>query len=307
MIKLVVSDLDETLVGPDGKVSDVNVKAIKKAKAKGVKFVPNTGRGFQSVQPLLDTLGLREQENEYVISYNGGAIVENKDLKVLQTNALSFDQASQIFNVAKKYADYSTHVYTMDHVYVFNEIKEDMDYMLSRGVEPVMFTEDNLEKFRDDPILKVITMNSNVEKRVAMRDAVLKEIDFEVNATFSSDRYTEFNLSGVDKGNATLELAEKLGIKRDEIMALGDNSNDIAMLKKVGLPVVVSNANDAARNAAKFVTEGDYTSGVAEAINKFILGDQHEKEKFLSQWIDIADFVNNYNGNDLAIVLKSDQ
>ena len=63
MIKLVVSDLDETLVGPTG-VSEVNIQAIKKATALGVKFVPNTGRGFQSVQPLLEQLGLRNQSDE---------------------------------------------------------------------------------------------------------------------------------------------------------------------------------------------------------------------------------------------------
>lgn len=271
MIKLVVSDLDETLVGPDGNVSDENIKAIKKATDMGVKFVPNTGRGFQSVQPLLKTLGLKDQKDEYVISYNGGAIVENKNLRVLQTNALSFDQATQIFNVTKKHPDYSTHVYTLDHVYVFNEVKADMDYMLSRGVEPVVVNDDNLNRFKDDPILKVITMNADAEKRMAIKKEVLSQIDFEVNATYSSDRYTEFNLSGVDKGNATMALAKKLGINRDEIMALGDNSNDVAMLSKVGLPVVVANANDAARNVAKYVTEGNYTNGVAEAINKFIL------------------------------------
>ena len=111
MIKLVVSDLDETLVGPTG-VSEVNIQAIKKATALGVKFVPNTGRGFQSVQPLLEQLGLRNQPDEYVISYNGGAIVENKDCRVLQVNALSATQATQIFDVVKQRLDYATHIYT---------------------------------------------------------------------------------------------------------------------------------------------------------------------------------------------------
>jgi Cof subfamily protein (haloacid dehalogenase superfamily) len=271
MIKLIVSDLDETLVGPDGAVSKANIEAIKKATAKGVKFVPNTGRGYRSVQPLLETLGLRGKANEYVISYNGGAIIENQNFKVMQTNALTVAQASQIFDVTKTHLDYSTHIYTLDQLYVYNEVPADMEYMLSRGVKPLEYKKTDLSEFEGQPIFKVITMNADAQKRQAIKDAVLEHVDFDLNATFSSERYTEFNLGGVDKGNATLELAHQLGIKRDEIMALGDNSNDVAMLKSVGMPVVMSNANQDARSAAKYVTEGNYTSGVAEAINRFVL------------------------------------
>lgn len=85
MYKLIVSDLDETLLGSDGKISQENIEAIKAASKKGVKFVPNTGRDFASVQVLLQKLGLYQEANEFVISYNGGAIVENQDNRVLQT------------------------------------------------------------------------------------------------------------------------------------------------------------------------------------------------------------------------------
>jgi Cof subfamily protein (haloacid dehalogenase superfamily) len=273
MIKLIVSDLDETLVGPDGKVSEKNIEAIKKATQKGVKFVPNTGRGFESVQPLLETLGLKGKANEFVISYNGGAIVENQNFNVIQTNALSFEQASQIFAITSKHLEYSTHIYTLNDVYIFNEVEADNEYMQSRGVRTTKFDYSNLEKLKDEPIFKIITMNADLKKRQAIKEEVIKNVDFEVNATFSSDRYTEFNLNGVDKGKATLELGRHLGIKKEEIMALGDNNNDVAMLKSVGLPVVVSNANETAMDVAKFITRGNYTSGVAEAINKFVLGE----------------------------------
>ncbi|EOA08120.1 Cof-type HAD-IIB family hydrolase [Pediococcus acidilactici] len=272
MIKLVVSDLDETLVGPTG-VSEVNIQAIKKATALGVKFVPNTGRGFQSVQPLLEQLGLRDQPDEYVISYNGGAIVENKDCRVLQVNALSATQATQIFDVVKQRLDYATHIYTLNHVYVYNPDPEDTAYMTGRGVKVEDYPYKTLEPLAGQPIVKIITMNHDPKKREAIRKEVLGQVDFDLNATFSSNRYTEFNLGGVDKGKATLALAKRLGIQKDEIMALGDNNNDIAMLSQVGLPVVVANATADARRMAKHVTQGDFTSGVAEAIHQFILED----------------------------------
>ncbi|MBF7115856.1 HAD family phosphatase [Pediococcus pentosaceus] len=273
MIKLIVSDLDETLVGPDGNVSEENIEAIKKATQKGVKFVPNTGRGFESVQPLLETLGLKGKANEFVISYNGGVIVENQNFDVIQANAFSFEQATQIFDITKQHLENSTHIYTLNDVYVFNEVEEDNEYIRSRGVRTIRFEHDNLDTLKDEPIFKIITMNPDFNKRKQIKAEVLDKVNFDVNATFSSDRYTEFNLKGVDKGQATLELGRHLGIKTDEIMALGDNNNDVAMLKSVGLPVVVSNASASAKANAKYIAKGNYETGVAEAINKFVLGE----------------------------------
>ena len=71
--KMLVSDLDETLLNDDGTVHEANLAAIKQAVAAGFKFVPNTGRSFKSVQELLKTLGLYDQAGQYVISYNGAA------------------------------------------------------------------------------------------------------------------------------------------------------------------------------------------------------------------------------------------
>lgn len=271
MIKLIVSDLDETLLGLDGGISDENIEAIKKAQKAGVKFVPNTGRGFSSVQGLLQKLGLKDKKEEFVISYNGGAIVENAGLKIVQTNELTFEQASEIYDIATKVKDFDTHVYTINDVYIYNPIQADLDYIETRGVKPIEYKNRNLESLRDEKIMKVITMNSDFNRLAYMKDLVLKNVDFDLNVTFSSDRYTEFNKKGVDKGLATLELANHLGIKKDEIMAIGDNGNDLPMLSKVGLPIAVSNANDQAKEIAKHVTNGNYINGVAEAINKFVL------------------------------------
>lgn len=271
MIKLIVSDLDETLLGADGSISEANKIAIRKAREAGVKFVPNTGRGFASVQPLLKKLDLYDLPDQYVISFNGGAIVENKDQKVLATNGLTFEQASQIFDITRQYKDYDTHIYTLNDVYIYNVQQEDADYLKTRGVDLKYTDDENLNRFKNDSIMKLLTMHPDMEKRREMKDIILSKVDFDLNVTFSSDMYTEFNHASTDKGSATLELAKRLGIKKDEIMALGDNSNDLPMLKSVGMPVVVSNASKEAKEVAKYVTDADYVSGVAEAINRFVL------------------------------------
>lgn len=83
MYKIIACDLDETLIRQDRTISKEDKEAIKKAKELGVKFVPATGRGYNTVDGTLKELGLYEEEGQYVISYNGGAITENKENKLL--------------------------------------------------------------------------------------------------------------------------------------------------------------------------------------------------------------------------------
>lgn len=97
MYKIVACDLDETLLSDDRTISKENIEAIQKAKELGVKFVPATGRGFNTVGGTLKDLGLYDLENEYVISYNGGAITENKGSKLLHFEGISFEKASELY------------------------------------------------------------------------------------------------------------------------------------------------------------------------------------------------------------------
>ena len=83
MYKIIACDLDETLLGSDRTIPERNIRAIRKARDMGLRFVPATGRGYHSVAPTLKDLDLFQKEKEYVISYNGGAITENKDWRLL--------------------------------------------------------------------------------------------------------------------------------------------------------------------------------------------------------------------------------
>ena len=97
MYKLIASDMDETLLNDNHQICQHNIDMILKAKEKGVKFVPATGRGFMSIQHDLKTLGLYDELGEYVISFNGGALTENKDNQILFFEGLSFEKTKEIF------------------------------------------------------------------------------------------------------------------------------------------------------------------------------------------------------------------
>jgi len=274
--KMLVSDLDETLLNDDGTVHADNLAAIKTAVAHGFKFVPNTGRSFNSVQALLKTLGLYDQAGQYVISYNGAAIVENKDNQVLLTRDMDRELAAQIFRAGLVNDQVDVHIYTVDTLFIYNISPTDKQYMAERGVPYELMTSDDLAFLANEqPVMKVIFEHPDQAVREQIRDAVLATVGADaVEATFSSSRYVEFNTKGVDKGSASLLLGEKLGIQRDEIIAAGDNNNDLKMLTAVGLGVSVANGIPAVQEAAAVVTERTNNEGaIAEILEKYVLKD----------------------------------
>ncbi|WP_262316723.1 Cof-type HAD-IIB family hydrolase [Lacticaseibacillus parakribbianus] len=255
MYKMIVSDLDESLLQDDGQVSQQDIATIHRLGQAGVKFVPNTGRGFASVQPLLQTLGLAGIAGQYVISYNGGAIVDNAENQILIAHALDSAVADAIYRLAMASGAFCAHIYTMHHVYVVNANPDERAYLKNRGVAYTELAAADLSAFADRRIAKVIFENRDLTRRAALKDAVAKAIETPLTVTYSSNRYVEFNPAGIDKGDAALALGRRIGIAQDEIIALGDNSNDLSMLAKVGLGVAVQNAIPAAKQAAGLVLD----------------------------------------------------
>lgn len=273
MYKMIVCDLDETLLNDAGKLTDENIAAIKAATAKGVKFVANSGRGYTSFQDTLSAVDLKGKSEQYAISFNGGLILENKDNRAIAINEMPFDIAKKIFAVASADPIASTHVYTKESCYIYHLSDEDAKYLESRGVKYEIMEDGNFDRFKDDNVMKIIMQLPTMDQRKQMQKDVEKVVPADKLAvTYSSGMYVEINPGGVDKGTATVQLGEILGIKPDEIIAIGDNGNDLAMLNAVGMPVGVANSIDEVKKAVKYITKADNNnSAVAETIKKFIL------------------------------------
>ncbi|MBU3157346.1 HAD hydrolase family protein [Clostridium estertheticum] len=99
MYKLIVSNLDDTLLNDDHEICVKNIQAIKKASELGIKFVPASGRGYKEIEKILMNLDLKDKEQQYVISFNGGAITESKDNKIVRSSYLSFEKANEFINI----------------------------------------------------------------------------------------------------------------------------------------------------------------------------------------------------------------
>ena len=268
--KIIACDMDETLLSSDATICQRNIDAIKKAIAKGVKFVPCTGRGFRSIEGVLKTLDLYDQAGQYVIGFNGANITENKGSRSLFWDPIPFDLADQLFRRCCTYGQ-CMHIYTRDVVYITNITPDEEAFLHGRmGYVPV--ETESLDFIRGkEEVCKLIVTNTDYDYLQRVH-AELQPLLGDITVSFSSNRYIEFMHQGVNKGAGLHKLADLLGVPYEETLAIGDNINDTDMLKAAGLSVGVHNLNPIIRPYCDVVTDATNDEGaVAEAIEKYVL------------------------------------
>lgn len=270
MYQLIACDLDETLLDARHEVCQRNRDAVAAARERGVRFVLATGRGFASVKHELKSLGLWDEPGEYVISYNGAAITENRSSRLLSFDGIPFEFAEELHRRAREY-DVCVHVYTVDGAYAWRMQDEERRY-LGRKLDGVTEVEaDGMGFLRGERIAKVLYSNPDMGylQRVARE---LEPVTGDADVSYSSNRYLEFNRKGVNKGAGLARLAGMLGVPLEETIAIGDNWNDISMIRTAGLGAGVANVADEVRPYCGYVAQADNCAGgVAEVIEKFVL------------------------------------
>ncbi|WP_321973798.1 Cof-type HAD-IIB family hydrolase [Paratractidigestivibacter sp.] len=271
MYKLIACDLDETLLDSDHKIPARVRDAITAAGKKGVKFVPATGRPYGTVTDVLEELGLDGRDDEYVISFNGGALTRNSDPEPLRKSELPFEVAERLWRFGIEH-ELCIHLYTLDPVYVWNYY--DWEHVYIEGRMNIVEThEPTLDFLRGTPLTKILFADTDLDRLRAYEDELARAGATEgLDVVYSSNRYLEFNPHGVNKGAGLAALAELLGIEVADTIAIGDNTNDLAMIRAAGLGCAVANASDDAVDAADYVCADDNNAGgVAEVIEKFVL------------------------------------
>ena len=269
MYKMILSDLDETLL-VNHHVPKCNQEAIIKARQKGVKFVPATGRAYNMIGEILKEIGTYQQENEYSICFNGGLIVENKNDRVLHFQGLSFEQTKELFELGANY-DVCVLVFTMDCCYIFKADPNEVQRKIDQKARFEVIDEYSMDFLKGQKIAKILFERRDMDYLKMIKEEINPYIEGKVCASFSSNRYLELNALGVDKGYGLRWLANYLGIQQKEVIAIGDNYNDVDMIQAAGLGVCVQCASDYIKVLADYVTSVDYDHGaVKEVIEKFV-------------------------------------
>jgi HAD-superfamily hydrolase, subfamily IIB len=262
--KMLVSDIDDTLMNDEGTISEGNREALAAAAAKGVIVTLATGRMYASAKNVAAGLGL----NVPLITYQGSLIKNLQDGRVLYERWVPEQVARELFRYAE---DNGVHIqaYADDTLFakedndkvkayaamsdVPYEIEPDFDRLLSRRLTKILFYEDP-------------------ERLDQIMAEVGPSISGKAHMTKSKPYFLEFLHPEATKGQAILHLARHFGILPEEVIAVGDSWNDRDMLEIAGLGVAVANAVDALKAAADYVSPYDNNQdGVKHVVEKFIL------------------------------------
>lgn len=273
MYRLMFSDLDETLL-VNHHVPKFNSEAILKARKKGLKFVPCTGRAFNMIPEILKEIDAYDKEGEYSLCFNGGLIVENKNNKVLHFKGLSYEKTKEIFDFAKD-LDVCVLIFTMDCCYIFHADQNEVERKTAQKAPFQVIDEYDMRFLKDDKIAKILLEKRDMNYLKGIEKQLPASIIETCSVGYSSNRYLELNARGVDKGYGMRWLANYLGYDMAETIGIGDNYNDVEMIKTAKLGVAVQCAADDIKEIAQYVTKLDYDEGaVKEVIEKFVLEEE---------------------------------
>ena len=268
MIKLITIDLDGTLLNNEMEVSVQNLEALQYAKEKGVHVAIATGRPLVFTKAYMKQLGL----DTYIL-YNGAQIIhKNQDL--VPSTYLSKDIIKTTINAIEKlHSSYMLH--GQDTVFYTPSKRVEYLKMMSQKIKeknlrPKFEIVEDLDLILEEhDFNKVLVVEQDPEKYNVVH-RYLTETLSNVEITRSSSFYIEVLPKGIAKGNAVKILAEHLGIKQEDIMAIGDQENDLSMITYAGIGVAMGNATDLVKNTANYVTFTNNENGVSKAIKNFL-------------------------------------
>jgi Cof subfamily protein (haloacid dehalogenase superfamily) len=261
-IKLIASDMDDTLLNHDNKISERNANAIRSALEKNVIFMIATGRMFCSARPYALDLGL----DVPLVTYNGALVKGAKSGEVFYEHKLNYDTALEVLAYCKEYKYYAQ-VYIGDDILVDKKGKWSDKYSEIIGV-PITEIGEAVYEIKEAPY-KILVMTKTEDFQPAWK-AFAEKFAGKIVVTSSRDNFLELMEPGVNKWEAVKAVAESYNIKPEETMCIGDSNNDLAMIKNAGIGVAVGNAKDSVKEHAKIVTASNNDDGVAMVVEAIL-------------------------------------
>jgi Cof subfamily protein (haloacid dehalogenase superfamily) len=269
-IKLLILDIDGTIAGASNQVSESVKQAIAKVQDKGIKVALATGRMYCSAKRFHDTINGQLP----IIAYNGAWIQSPQDGQIHSHIPVPKQIASELleyYQNSQWRSQVEVHFYCQDRLYVQEITEKTKSYSERSQVEAMEV--DNLQSLLDLELTKVLALchHPDLTRKLA-QNLKQRYLEEEVYLTQSNPIYLEATHPLVNKGFAVQYLAEKiLNLTSLQVMAIGDNFNDLAMLEYAGFSVAMGDAPQAVKDQVDWVTKNVEQDGVAVALEKFLL------------------------------------
>ncbi|MBD8638872.1 HAD family phosphatase [Sphingomonas sp. CFBP 13733] len=262
-IKLLVSDVDGTLVDKDKKVAPATVDAVKRLKAAGLGFTIISARPRSGMMPIADLLGVDEPMG----AFNGG-IVFKRDGTVIEHHMVDVDVVRGAMEIIGD-APVDTWIFADDIWYASTDQGSHVDSERKASAQDPVIVADFTELLGKADKVTFVSDDEDLLRDLHAR--VAAKFDAQATIVQSQTYYLDITPVAGNKGSGIEELADAFGISLTQTAAIGDQANDIAMLKRARLAIAMGNAPQSVRDVAHEITTANDADGVAHAIDTFIL------------------------------------
>jgi Cof subfamily protein (haloacid dehalogenase superfamily) len=265
--KLLVLDLDGTLLNSNKIITEYTKKTLINYQKSGGTIVLASGRPTIGVEPLARELKL-DQYHGYILSFNGGCVIECESGKVIYKKTLPTNVLPQLSRFAKKH---KVNIMTYEEDALITEKKEDKYVELESRINKLKIKEiECFEQYVTFPVIKCLMVEegdylAEVEKKLQA------EVGDYLSVYRSEEYFLEIMPQNIDKAVALKQLLDYLNLTKDQIIACGDGFNDISMISFAGLGVAMKNAKESVKKAANYIAPTNDEDGVAYVVNKFQL------------------------------------
>ncbi len=290
MYKLIAVDLDGTMLNHYGEISEKTKEIVQKCIEKGVQIVLASGRPTDSIKTITEELGIKG----YFIAGNGALVYDIQKNEIIYENYIKKEKVLEIIKICEENS-IAYNVYT-DKMILTTNLKFNVLYYYKENLKKEESKRTNIsivenmyeyvKNIEKEKILKITICDENdsifhsIIKKVReingidvldishMSKKMIQQGTEEVPVEYF---YTEISASDVNKWNAIKFLMEKLEIKEEEIIAIGDNINDKKMIENAGLGVAMKGSTPEIIEVAKEITDTNDNDGVAKILERYVL------------------------------------
>ncbi len=288
MYKLVAVDLDGTMLNRYGIVTEETKKIIKETIEKGTDVIIASGRPIDSIKTIAEEIGSKN----YFIAGNGSLIYDIKKDEVIYEKFLDKQKILEIIDICENNS-ISYNIYTEETI-LAKKLEYNVLYYYKENLKKeeknktnITIVEDMKKYIQDSPNNKFLKLticdesksifNSIIRKLREISNIDVLDVGHMSRKTIKQGTedisieyyYTEISLKDVDKWNAIEYLINKIGIEKEEVIAIGDNINDKKMIENAGLGIAMGQSTPIVRQIADYITENNDEDGVKKALEKY--------------------------------------
>ena len=264
-IHLIAIDLDGTLLNSSKRITAATEAILRDARrTKGVRIVLASARPPRTIMPFYRQLDL----DTPTINYNGALVYDPPSKRVLMHRPIAMRTARRILKLARElYPQAIISAEILDR-WCTDRVSE--QYLTATALTHKPDVVAPIDQWLTEPVTKLLILGLD-DRLGEIAAAIQKDFPYQVSMVQTEGHLLQIMHATVSKAQALRVVAGELGIGREEVMAIGDNANDVAMLRWAGIGVAMANAAPSAVAAADYVTDHQDADGAAKAIRRLIV------------------------------------